>query len=62
MLPAKEAVGSAERSAADNAAVRTVFVIDPDKLIRLHFAYPMSTGRNFAELIRSIGSMQLTGA
>lgn len=62
MLPAKEAVGSAGRSAADNATVRTVFVIDPDKRIRLHFAYPMSTGRNFAELIRSIDSMQLTGA
>ena len=62
MLPAKEAVGSAGRSAADYATVRTVFVIDPDKRIRLHFAYPMSTGRNFAELIRSIDSMQLTGA
>ena len=62
MLPAKEAVGSAGRSAADNATVRTVFVIDPDKRIRLHFAYPMSTGRNFAELIRSIDSMQLTVA
>ena len=62
MLPAKEAVGSTGRSAADNATVRRVFVIDPDKRIRLHFAYPMSTGRNFAELIRSIDSMQLTGA
>ena len=60
MLPAKEAVGPEGRSAADNATVRTVFVIDPDKRIRLHFAYPMSTGRNFAELIRSIDSMQLT--
>ena len=62
MLPAKEAVGPEGRSAADNATVRTVFVIDPDKRIRLHFAYPMSTGRNFAELIRSIDLMQLTGA
>ena len=60
MLPAKEAVGSAGRSAADNATVRTVFVIDPDKRIRLHFAYPMSTGRNFAELLRVIDSLQLT--
>ena len=57
MLPAKEAAGPEGRSAADNATVRTVFVIDPDKRIRLHFAYPMSTGRNFAELIRSIDSM-----
>ena len=53
MLPAKEAAGPEGRSAADNATVRTVFVIDPDKRIRLHFAYPMSTGRNFAELIRN---------
>ena len=62
MLPAKEAAGPEGRSAADNATVRTVFVIDPDKRIRLHFAYPMSTSRNFPELIRSTDSMQLTGA
>ena len=62
MLPAKTGGSSLGRTAADNATVRTVFVIDPDKRIRLQFAYPMSTGLNFAELLRVIDSMQLAGA
>lgn len=60
MLPA-DAEGSAEeRTAADNATVRTVFMIAPDKTVRMAMAYPMSTGRNFAELLRVIDSLQLT--
>ena len=48
------------RKAADNATVRTVFIIGPDKLVKAHFAYPMSTGRNFDEILRTIDSVQLT--
>lgn len=48
------------RTPADNAPVRTVFVIGPDKRIKLHIAYPMTTGRNFDEIIRVLDSMQLT--
>ena len=48
------------RTAATNATVRTVFVIGPDKKIKLHLAYPMTTGRNFDEILRVIDSMQLT--
>jgi alkyl hydroperoxide reductase subunit AhpC len=48
------------RTAADNATVRTVFVIGPDKKIKAHLAYPMSTGRNFDEVLRLIDSLQLT--
>ena len=48
------------RKAADNATVRTVFIIGPDKLVKAHFAYPMSTGRNFDEILRTIDSIQLT--
>ena len=60
MLPA-DAGGSAEgRTAADNATVRTVFVIGPDKQVKLALAYPMSTGRNFDEILRVIDSLQLT--
>jgi alkyl hydroperoxide reductase subunit AhpC len=44
----------------DNAAIRTVFIIDPDKKIKLTFAYPMTTGRNFDEILRILDSMQLT--
>ena len=62
MLPAEEA-GSAEgRTAADNATVRSVFVIGPDKKIKLILTYPMTTGRNFDEILRVIDSMQLTAA
>ena len=48
------------RKAADNATVRTVFVIAPDKTIKAHLAYPMSTGRNFDEVLRLLDSVQLT--
>jgi alkyl hydroperoxide reductase subunit AhpC len=60
MLPAEAGDTSEGRTAADNATVRTVFVIGPDKKIRLMLAYPMSTGRNFNEILRAIDSMQLT--
>jgi alkyl hydroperoxide reductase subunit AhpC len=51
---------AATRTAADNATVRTVFVVGPDKKIKLMLTYPMSTGRNFDEVLRVIDSMQLT--
>ena len=55
------ASGSAQgRTAADNATVRSVFVIGPDKKIKLMLTYPMSTGRNFDEVLRVLDSMQLT--
>ena len=58
---ASEAGDSCEgRTPADNAPVRTVFVIGPDKRIKLTLAYPMTTGRNFDEIIRVLDSMQLT--
>ncbi len=60
MLPA-EAGGSSEgRTPADNATVRNVFVVGPDKAIKLMISYPMSTGRNFDEILRVIDSLQLT--
>ncbi len=60
MLPASAGDSSTGRTAADNATVRSTFVIGPDKKIKLMFTYPMSTGRNFAELLRVLDSMQLT--
>src|SRR3954471_18471896 len=60
MLPASETGTAAGRTAANNATVRTVFIIGPDKKIKLHLAYPMTTGRNFDEILRVIDSMQLT--
>jgi alkyl hydroperoxide reductase subunit AhpC len=60
MLPAEEAGTSEGRTAMTNATVRTVFVIGPDKKIKLMLSYPMSTGRNFDEILRVIDSMQLT--
>ena len=60
MLPTAAGESSDGRTAADNQTVRAVFVIDPDKRIRLQLTYPMSTGRNFAELLRVIASLQLT--
>jgi alkyl hydroperoxide reductase subunit AhpC len=60
MLPA-DTEGTAEgRTAATNATVRNVFIIGPDKQIKLILVYPMSTGRNFDEILRVIDSMQLT--
>jgi thioredoxin-dependent peroxiredoxin len=60
MLPAESGHSSEGRTAADNATVRTVFVIGPDKKIKLMLIYPMSTGRNFDEVLRVLDSMQLT--
>lgn len=60
MLPADAGDRSEGRTAADNATVRTVFVIGPDKLIKLMMIYPMSTGRNFDEVLRALDSIQLT--
>ncbi len=58
MLPAEATPG--KRTAAENATVRTVFVIGPDKKIKLMLFYPMTTGRNFDEILRALDSMQLT--
>ena len=60
MLPADEAGSSTGRSAATNATVRSVFVVGPDKKIKLMLTYPMTTGRNFDEIMRVLDSMQLT--
>ena len=60
MLPAEEPGTSEGRTAATNATVRSVFVIGPDKKIKLTLTYPMSTGRNFDEILRVLDSMQLT--
>lgn len=56
------ASGDRTRTAADNATVRTVYVVGPDKQIKLMLTYPMSTGRNFDEVLRVLDSMQLTAA
>ena len=59
MLPADEAPGET-RTAMTNATVRSVFLIDPEKKIRMMLTYPMTTGRNFEEIIRVLDSVQLT--
>ena len=60
MLPADAGNSSEGRTPANNATVRTVFVIGPDKKIKLMLSYPMSTGRNFDEVLRVLDSIQLT--
>jgi len=60
MLPADAGDTSEGRTAGTNATVRTVFIVGPDKKIKLMLVYPMSTGRNFNEVLRVLDSMQLT--
>ena len=60
MLPAEAGDVEGGRTAAHTAPVRTVFIVGPDKRIKLHLAYPMTTGRNFDEVLRVLDSMQLT--
>ena len=60
MLPADSGDSAAGRTAANNATVRTVYIIGPDKKIRAMLLYPMSTGRNFDEVLRLLDSVQLT--
>ena len=60
MLPATAGDSSEGRTAADNQTVRVVYVIGPDKKVKLSLAYPMTTGRNFDEILRIVDSLQLT--
>ena len=60
MLSAESGTTCQGRTPVDNATVRTVFIIGPDKKIKTMLIYPMSTGRNFAEVLRTLDSLQLT--
>jgi alkyl hydroperoxide reductase subunit AhpC len=60
MLPAEAGDSCEGRTPADNATVRTVFIIGPDKKVKLMLSYPMSSGRNFDEVLRVLDSLQLT--
>ena len=60
MLPAATGGSSAGRTPADNATVRSVFIVGPDKKVKLTLTYPMTTGRNFNEILRALDSIQLT--
>lgn len=60
MLPASEDGAAGDRTAVDNLTVRSVFLVGPDKKIKMSLTYPMSTGRNFDELLRVLDSCQLT--
>lgn len=60
MLPAATGGSSVGRTPADNATVRSVFIVGPDKKVKLTLTYPMTTGRNFDEILRALDSIQLT--
>ena len=60
MLPAEEPGTAEGRTPADNATVRSVFIVSPDKKIKLMMTYPMTSGRNFNEILRALDSIQLT--
>jgi len=60
MLPASASGDASGRTPMDNATVRNVYIVGPDKKVKLVISYPMSTGRNFAEILRALDSLQLT--